>query len=122
GRGGPGAVGLARARWGRHHGVDQTTAGGGGAWSSQAYRPQLRWNDAFVALIRQLVPTPTTAARHPQVERVTVVQRQFSSSLYVLPPMHRGEMLLTRGLPDAVPILRTQDIRATMLRATMAGL
>jgi hypothetical protein len=89
---------------------------------SQAYRPQLRWNYACVALIRQLVPTPTTAARNPQVERVTVVQRQFSSSLYVLPSMHRGEMLLRRCLLNTVPILRTQDVSTTMLRAAMAGL
>jgi hypothetical protein len=38
------------------------------------------------------------------------------------PPMHQEETLPRRYLLDTVPILRTQDIPTTMLRATMAGL
>src|SRR5262245_44575785 len=38
------------------------------------------------------------------------------------PPMHEEETLPRRCLLEVVPILRTQDIPTTMLRATMAGL
>jgi hypothetical protein len=38
------------------------------------------------------------------------------------PPLHEAKTLLRRWLLNAVPILRTQDIPTTILRAAMAGL